>query len=51
MSRIANNPVSIPKGVDVNIAGSLVTVKGSKGEMSHNVHHLPKHIQDLMQKL
>jgi large subunit ribosomal protein L6 len=38
MSRIANNPVTIPSGVDVNIAGSLITVKGSKGEMSHDVH-------------
>lgn len=42
MSRIANNPVSIPSGVDVNIAGSLITVKGSKGELSHNVHSLVK---------
>ena len=38
MSRIANNPVTIPSGVDINIAGSLITVKGSKGEMSHDVH-------------
>ncbi|MEM6998301.1 MAG: 50S ribosomal protein L6 [Pseudomonadota bacterium] len=42
MSRIANNPVTIPSGVDVNIAGSLVTVKGSKGEMSHDVHPMVK---------
>ena len=42
MSRIANNPITIPSGVDVNIAGSLVTVKGSKGEMSHDVHPLVK---------
>ena len=42
MSRIANNPVTIPSGVDVNIAGSLVTVKGGKGEMSHDVHPLVK---------
>lgn len=42
MSRIANNPISIPSGVDVNIAGSLVTIKGSKGELSHNVHSLVK---------
>ena len=38
MSRIANNPITIPSGVDINIAGSLITVKGSKGEMSHDVH-------------
>ena len=40
MSRIANNPVTIPSGVDVNIAGSLITIKGSKGELSHDVHPL-----------
>ena len=42
MSRIANNPVSIPSGVDVNIAGNLITIKGSKGELSHDVHPLVK---------
>jgi len=42
MSRIANNPVTIPSGVDVNIAGSLITIKGSKGELSHNIHPLVK---------
>ncbi|HIF52347.1 MAG TPA: 50S ribosomal protein L6 [Thiotrichaceae bacterium] len=42
MSRVANNPVSIPSGVDVNIAGSLITIKGNKGELSHNVHSLVK---------
>ena len=42
MSRVASNPVSIPSGVDVNIVGSLITIKGSKGEMSHNVHSLVK---------
>ncbi len=46
MSRIANNPVTIPSGVDVNIAGSLVTIKGSKGELSHNVHPLVTVEQD-----
>ncbi len=40
MSRIANSPVSIPNGVDVNISGNVITVKGSKGEMSHNIHPL-----------
>lgn len=40
MSRIANNPVAIPSGVDVNINGQQITVKGSKGELSHNVHQL-----------
>jgi large subunit ribosomal protein L6 len=31
MSRIGNNPIQIPSGVDVTIAGDKVTVKGSKG--------------------
>ena len=42
MSRIANNPINIPTGVDVNITGNLVTIKGSKGELSHNIHPLIK---------
>ena len=42
MSRIANNPITIPSGVDVNITGNLITVKGSKGQMSHDIHPLVK---------
>ena len=30
MSRVANNPVNLPKGVEVNIDGSSVSVKGGK---------------------
>jgi len=33
MTRVANNPVSLPKGVEVNINGSSVSVKGGKGTM------------------
>ena len=33
MSRVANNPVNLPKGVEVNINGSNVSVKGGKGTM------------------
>ena len=40
MSRIANNPVVLPSGVDVNISGQQITVKGGKGELSHLVHAL-----------
>lgn len=40
MSRIANNPISIPAGVDINIDGRLVTVKGKNGELQHEVHQL-----------
>jgi len=34
MSRVANNPVSLPTGVEVKIDGRNVTVKGAKGTLS-----------------
>lgn len=34
MSRIANSPVELPSGVEVNMAGQIVSVKGKNGEMS-----------------
>ena len=33
MSRVASNPVSLPKGVELTISGSSVSVKGGKGTM------------------
>lgn len=38
MSRVANNPITIPGGVDVKVEGGNMTVKGSNGQMSHPVH-------------
>ncbi len=35
MSRIAKAPVSIPKGVEIKLDGNMMTVKGSKGLLSH----------------
>ncbi|WP_175954660.1 50S ribosomal protein L6 [Schaalia sp. Marseille-Q2122] len=37
MSRIGKNPIAIPGGVDVNIDGADVTVKGPKGTLTHTV--------------
>ena len=37
MSRIANNPIPIPAGVQVNISGQTVMVKGAKGILSYPV--------------
>jgi large subunit ribosomal protein L6 len=37
MSRIGKLPVPVPSGVDVNIDGQQVTVKGPKGTLSHVV--------------
>ena len=34
MSRIGQNPVSVPSGVSIDIAGQLVTAKGKLGELS-----------------
>lgn len=37
MSRIGRIPVPVPTGVDVNIDGAVVTVKGPKGTLTHTV--------------
>ncbi|MFD3944276.1 50S ribosomal protein L6 [Streptomyces sp. NPDC058579] len=37
MSRIGKLPIQVPAGVDVTIEGRAVTVKGSKGTLSHTV--------------
>lgn len=39
MSRIAKAPITLPKGVDININGSNLSVKGSKGELSCELHN------------
>jgi large subunit ribosomal protein L6 len=38
MSRIGKLPIAIPAGVDVNIDGSTVTVKGPKGTLVRAFH-------------
>lgn len=37
MSRIGKLPVPVPAGVDVQLDGATVTVKGPKGTLSHTV--------------
>jgi large subunit ribosomal protein L6 len=37
MSRIGKKPVSIPKGVTVTVANSVVTVKGPKGTLTQEI--------------
>ena len=38
MSRIGKAPITLPKGVEVNVSkGNLVTVKGPKGELSQQI--------------
>jgi large subunit ribosomal protein L6 len=38
MSRIANKPVELPKGVEVTISGQTLSVKGGNGKLSMEVH-------------
>ena len=38
MSRVANNPVTLPSGVEVKLEGHDLSVKGSKGTLQMTVH-------------
>ena len=37
MSRVANNPVQLPSGVEVKLEGQDLTVKGSKGTLALSI--------------
>jgi large subunit ribosomal protein L6 len=37
MSRVAKNPIALPKGVEVQVTGQTVTLKGQKGIMTHEL--------------
>jgi large subunit ribosomal protein L6 len=36
MSRIGKSPITVPSGVDVNVSGAHVTVKGPKGQLEYD---------------
>jgi len=38
MSRVANSPVEIPKGVETDLSDTEISVKGSKGNLSLVLH-------------
>jgi len=40
MSRVAKNPVAIPRGVEVRLDDGVVTTKGPKGELSFRLPEL-----------
>ena len=46
MSRIGNNPISIPEGVSVSVNGDEITVKGKNGEMNQNFDGVSFNISD-----
>lgn len=39
MSRIGSSPVALPQGVQIELKGNSVTVKGPKGSLSRDLHH------------
>jgi len=39
MSRIANNPIPVPSGVDIAISGQDLKIKGGKGELAMRMHN------------
>lgn len=38
MSRVAKSPITLPKGVELKVEGTLVTVKGTKGVISKELN-------------
>ena len=46
MSRIGNNPISIPEGVSVNVNNNIITINGKIGEMSQDFDGVSFDISD-----
>jgi len=46
MSRVAKNPIQLPTGVDAMITGQTIKIKGSKGEMVHDIHAAVQVLKD-----
>ena len=40
MSRVSNKPVTVPAAVEITENGQRLSVKGPKGTLEHQVHHL-----------
>lgn len=46
MSRVANNPVNLPKGVEVKLNADMVEAKGPKGVLTQKIHPSVKVLQE-----
>lgn len=46
MSRIGNNPISLPEGVTVSVADNSVTVKGKLGELTQEFDGVEIKVED-----
>ena len=40
MSRVANQPITVPSSVEITQSGQRISVKGPKGTLEHEVHGL-----------
>lgn len=38
MSRIGNSPITVPAGVEINLEGNIITIKGPKGILKRKIH-------------
>ena len=46
MSRIGNNPISVPEGVTIEIAENTITIKGKLGELTQEYSGVSFKIED-----
>lgn len=46
MSRIAKMPIELPAGVEANVNGQNISIKGSKGSLDYTIHDLVKITKD-----
>ncbi|MFD2827298.1 50S ribosomal protein L6 [Leeuwenhoekiella polynyae] len=46
MSRIGKNPITIPSGVTVEVAGGIITVKGKLGELKQEYSNIDIKIEE-----
>ena len=46
MSRIGNNPIKVPDGVNVNITPEIITVKGRLGELNQSYSDISFELKD-----
>ncbi|SDB66743.1 LSU ribosomal protein L6P [Flavobacteriaceae bacterium MAR_2010_188] len=46
MSRIGNNPVAIPQGVDIQVKDNLITAKGKLGELTQEFSEVEIKVED-----
>ncbi|KAB5485457.1 MULTISPECIES: 50S ribosomal protein L6 [Flagellimonas] len=46
MSRIGNNPITVPDGVTVEVKDAVVTVKGKLGELSQDFSEVDVKVED-----